>query len=145
MYQVKPSPLATQLALPTVQPDPLVPHHLSGQHGGPVRVSLRSSANENYLTANLKSLTPTLTMMLQSLRLTSDADDDDDDAPELEADVDADDDAPELESDTDSDDDAPEPLDASEYTFTVGEQPDKDVGDTLVGEYRFKVYVIHSE
>ena len=31
-------------------------------------------------------------------------------------------------------------LDATEYTFTVGEQPDKDMGDTLVGEYHFKIY-----
>ena len=73
--------------------------------------------------------------------LEDDIDDDDEDAGEFEGDVDDDDDeaASELEDDTDDDDAAPEPLDASEYTFTVGEQPDKDVGDTLVGEYCFKI------
>ena len=77
----------------------------------------------------------------------ADIGDDDDDAPEFEADIgDDDDDASEFEADIDDDDDdAPELLDPSEYTFTVGELPDKDVGDTLVGQYYFKVYVMHSE
>ena len=37
------------------------------------------------------------------------------------------------------DSDPPVPLDATEYTFTVGEQPDKGVGDTLVGEYYLRI------
>ena len=63
--------------------------------------------------------------------------DDDGDELEDEADI-GDDDGDELEDEADigdDDDDAPELLDPSEYTFTVGEQPDKDVGDTLVGQY----------
>ena len=73
----------------------------------------------------------------EDLEYEADIGDDDGDELEYEASV-GDDDDDELEDeagDDDDDDDAPELLDPSEYTFTVGEQPDKDVGDTLVGQY----------